>query len=132
MKKIIWTYSSYCNHCRTENDVILMQMNMTVKWTKKRVDDSRDMKESKKYRCVCTCCHANDLPWYNCVIFLRTITWTFLLLPMHYQKDREKIRQKEFICKPCHKELKDVKYSKNVQNCPHSDMFGYNVNHETR
>ena len=38
------------------------------------------------------------------------------------------MRQKEFICKPCHKELKDDKYSKNVQNCPNSDMFGSNVN----
>ena len=38
------------------------------------------------------------------------------------------IRQKEFICKPCHKELKDGKYSSNVQNCPNSDMFGSNVN----
>ena len=27
----------------------------------------------------------------------------------------------------CHKELKDGKYSKNVQNCPNSDMFGFNV-----
>ena len=28
--------------------------------TKKRVDYSGDMKESKKYGCACTCCHAND------------------------------------------------------------------------
>ena len=48
---------------------------------------------------------------------------------MHCQNDRE-IRQKEFICKPCHKELKDGKYSKNVQNCPNSDMFGSDVNHD--
>ena len=40
------------------------------------------------------------------------------------------IRQKEFICKPCHIELKDGKYSKNVQNCPNFDMFGSNVKHE--
>ena len=38
---------------------------------KKRVHDSGDMKESKKYGCVCTCCHADDLPQYNCVIFIR-------------------------------------------------------------
>ena len=38
------------------------------------------------------------------------------------------MRQKEFICKPCHKELKDGKYSKNVQNCSNSDMFGSNIN----
>ena len=39
--------------------------------TKKRFKESGEMKESKKYGCVCTCCHANDLPGYNCVIFLR-------------------------------------------------------------
>ena len=49
-------------------------------------------------------------------------------MPMHYQNDIEKL-QKEFICKLCHKELKDAKYSKNVQNCTNSDMFGSNVNH---
>ena len=47
---------------------------------------------------------------------------------MHYKKCYQEIRQKEIICKPCHKELKDGKYSKNVQKCPHSDMFGSNVN----
>ena len=40
------------------------------------------------------------------------------------------IRQKEFICKPCHKELKDGKYIKNVQNCQNSGMFGSHVNHD--
>ena len=40
----------------------------------------------------------------------------------------QEIGQKEFICKPYNKELKDGKYRKNVQNCPNSDMFGSNVN----
>ena len=40
------------------------------------------------------------------------------------------MRQKEFICKPCHKELRDGKYSKNVQNCPNSHMFVSNVSHD--
>ena len=94
--------------------------------TKKRVDESGAMKESKKYGCVCTCCHANELPWYNCVIFLRqNYNLNIPALANALSK-----RQKEFICKPCHKELKDGKYSKNVQNCPNSDMFGSNVNHE--
>ena len=43
-------------------------------------------------------------------------------------KQYQEIRQKEFICKSCHKELKDGKYSKNVQNCTNSDMFGSNGN----
>ena len=29
-----------------------------------------DTKESKKYGCVCTCCHIDNLPRYKCVIFL--------------------------------------------------------------
>ena len=49
---------------------------------------------------------------------------------MHYQKDTREIRQKEFICKPCHKQLKDGKYSNNVQNCDPSDLFGSNLARE--
>ena len=39
--------------------------------SKKRVHNNRDIKESKKYGCVCTCCHTNDLPRYQCIIFVR-------------------------------------------------------------
>ena len=49
---------------------------------------------------------------------------------MHYQKDIEKLDRKNSYAKPCHKQLKDGKYSNNVQNCDHSDLFGSNVNHE--
>ena len=98
--------------------------------TKKIVDDSVDMKESKKYGCVCTCCHANDLPWYICVIFLRqNYNLNIPAVANALSKRYREIRQKEFICKWCHKQLKDGKYSKNVQNCLNSDMFGSNVNH---
>ena len=99
--------------------------------TKKRVHDSGDMKEWKKSGCVCTCCHANDLPQYNCVIFLRqNYNLNIPVVANALSKRYREIRQKEFICKQCHKELKDGKYSKNVQNCPNSDMFGSDVNHE--
>ena len=43
-------------------------------------------------------------------------------------KQYREIRHKEFICKSCHRELKDGKYIKNVQNCVNSDMFESNVN----
>ena len=49
---------------------------------------------------------------------------------MHYQKDLEKLDRKEFICKPCHKQLKDCKYSNIVQNCVNSYLFGSHLNHE--
>ena len=39
--------------------------------TKKIVHNNRDTKELKKYGCVCTCCHRNDLPWYHCIIFVK-------------------------------------------------------------
>ena len=87
------------------------------------------MKESKKYGCACTCCHANDLPQYNCVIFL--INNYNLGIPAAanaLSKRHREIRQKEFICKPCHEQLKDGKYSNNVKNCLNSAMFGPNVN----
>ena len=49
---------------------------------------------------------------------------------MHLSKRYREISQKEFICKPCHKQLKDSKYSNNVQNCGNSDLFGSNLTHE--
>ena len=39
-------------------------------------------------------------------------------------------RYREIICKPCHKQLKDGKYSSNVQNCGNSNLFGSNVTYE--
>ena len=99
--------------------------------TKKRADGSGDMKETKKYGYVCTCCHANDMPQYNCVIFLRqNYNLNISAVANALSKRYREIRQTEFICKLCHKELKDGKYSNNVQNCLNSDMFGYNVNHQ--
>ena len=88
------------------------------------------MKESKRYGCVCTCC-ANDLPQYNCIISLRNnYNLNIPAVANALSKRHREIRQKEFICKPCHTQLKDGKYSNNVQNCLNSDMFGSNVNHE--
>ena len=51
-------------------------------------------------------------------------------MPIHCQNDIEKLDRKEFICKPCHKELKDGNYTNNIQNCPNSDMFGSDINHD--
>ena len=99
--------------------------------TKKTVHNNRDTKESKKYGCLCTCCHRNDLPWYHCVIFVKhNYNLNIPAVANALSKRCRKIRQKEYICKPCHKELKDGKYSKNVQNCTSSDLFGSYVNHD--
>ena len=97
----------------------------------KRVGYIGDTTESKKYGCVCTCCHIDNLPQYKCVIFLtKNYNFEIPAVANALSKRHREIRQKEFICKPCHKQLKDGKYSKNVQNCDHSDLFGSNVNHE--
>ena len=39
--------------------------------TKRRIHNNRNITELKKYGCVCTCCHKNDFPQYNCVIFVK-------------------------------------------------------------
>ena len=99
--------------------------------TKKRVGYTGDTKESKKYRCVCRCCHADDLPQHKCVIFLRNnYNFDIPAVANALSKRYREIRHKEFICKPCHKQLKDGKYSNNVQNCGNSGLFGSNLNHE--
>ena len=99
--------------------------------TKKRVGYTGDTKESKKYGCVCTCCHTDNLPWYKCVIFLRkNYNFDIPAVANALSKRHREIRQKEFICKPYHKQLKDGKCSHNVQNCDNSNLFGSNVNHE--
>ena len=45
-------------------------------------------------------------------------------------KRHREFRQKEFICKPGYKQLKNGKYSNNVQNCDYPDLFESNLNHE--
>ena len=71
-------------------------------WWKKR----RRVDTSKKYGCVCTCCHRKNLMWCDCVIFLKK----------NYDIDNSNIADaltsryrevgnKEFICKSCHTKL---------------------------
>ena len=49
---------------------------------------------------------------------------------MHYQKDIEKLDRRNSYANHSHKQLKDGKYSNNVQKFLNSDMFRSNVNHE--
>ena len=99
------------------------------KTTKRRIHKNGNITKLKKYGCVHTCCHRNGLPQYNCVIFvkhnynLNIPTVTNTLSKWYWE-----IRYKEFICKSGHKEPKDGKYSKNVQNYVSSDMVESNVN----
>ena len=99
--------------------------------TKKRVGYTGDTKESKKYGCVCTCCYGDDLLQYKFVIFLQNnYNFDIPAVANALSKRCRAIRQKEFICKPHHKQLEDGKYSNNVQNCGNFDLLGSNLNHE--
>ena len=99
--------------------------------TKKTIHNNRDTKDVKKYSCVCTCCHRNNFPQYDCIIFLKqNYNFNIPAVGNALSKQYREIRQKEFIYKPCHKELKDGNYTNNIQNCPNSDMFVSNINHD--
>ena len=131
MKKILW-WSILCillisdqkwSHPNEEENAIEVTQN--------KVGNLGETKESKKYGCVCTCCHADDLPRYQCVIFLRNnYTFDIPAVANTLSKRYREIRQKEFICKPHHKQLKDGTYSNNVQNCGNSDLLWWNFIHE--
>ena len=91
----------------------------------------RHMKDSKKYGCVCTCCHRSNLPRYDCVIFLKqNYNFKIHAVANTLSKQYREPRQKEFICKPCHKQLKADNYMNNIQNCSNSDMFGSDIIHD--
>ena len=130
MKKILWSILCILlisgqkqSHPNEEENAIEVTQN--------KVGNHGETKESKKYGCVCTCCHADDLPRYQCVIFLRdNYNFDIPAVANALSKRYREIRQKEFICKPCHKQLKDSAYSNNVQNCGNSDLFGSNFTHE--
>ena len=130
MKKILWSIlcillisGEKWSHLNEEENPIGVTQN--------RVGNCGETKEPKKYGCVCTCCHADDLLRNQCVIFLRNnYNFDIPAVSNALSKRYREIRQKEFICKPCHKQLKDGTYSNNVQNCGNSDLFGSNFTHE--
>ena len=93
---------------------------MSLQSQRRELATQGTQKNQKKYGCVCTCCHIDNLPWYKCVIFLtKNYNFDIPAVANALSKRHREIRQKEFICKPCHKQLKDGKcksYSNNVQN----------------
>ena len=80
------------------NDVIPMKIYISNGVTKRRVCYTGDTKESKKYGCVCTCCHIDNFPWYKCVIFLtKNYNFDIPAVANALSKRQREIRQKEFI-----------------------------------
>ena len=123
MKKILWSIlcvvlisgQKWCPPNEEKNEIGV---------TKKRVSNTGDTKEWKKYGCVCTYCHAYALPQFKCVIILRNnYNFDIPAVANALSKRYREIRHTELICKPCHKQLKDGKYSNNVQNCGSSDLL---------
>ena len=74
-----------------------------------------------KYGCTCTCCHQKNITRRNCVIFIKK----------NYNFDNKKIadalsnrycecNNKEFICKACHKKLKEGTFD--LQHCDQGQL----------
>ena len=102
---------------------------MRVKWPK---GEFIMIETSLNQRSMTMCGHAAIEMIYHgiaCVIFVKhNYNLNTPAVANALSKWYWEIRQKEFKCKSCHKELKDGKYSKNVQNCVNSDMFESHVN----
>ena len=71
-----------------------------------------DRNEStKKSQCLCTCCHQHNFQSKDCVIFVKK-NYNFsnkLVADELKQRCREHFN-KEFICKPCHRKLKEENF----------------------
>ena len=113
MKKILWSMlcivlisgQKWCHPNVDKNEIEVI---------KKRVGYTGDMKESKKYGCVCTCCHADDLPRYKCVIFLRNnYNFDIPVVANVLSKRYREIRQKNSHAN--HEQLKDGSNLKHEQ-----------------
>ena len=104
---------------------------MRLKWQRRELVTLGTPKYQRSMDVSAHSCHADDLPQYKCVIFLgKNYNFDIPAVANALTKRYREIRQKEFICKPCHKQLKDGKYSNNVQNCGNSDLLGSYLNHE--
>ena len=78
---------------------------------KRRVDNSDNTDESKIYLCVCTCCHENNLRLCHFVIFIKkNYKFDNHTIAETLSRRQIEVRNKEFICKPCHNKLNDGKF----------------------
>ena len=72
-----------------------------------------DLIASKKYGCVCTCCQRKNLMRCDCVIFVKK---NYILdnpnVADALSRMYREVRNKEFICKPCHTKLQHGHFSK--------------------
>ena len=89
---------------------------------------------SKKYGCVCMCCHRKTLMQCDCVIFVKKnyILENPNVVDALSRRYRE-VRNKEFICKSCHTKLQHSHFSKvNSNDVEHSEnVVMMNTNYTT-
>ena len=96
--------------------------NLNTNLTSETIDDPEEIKQNKqeltkKSGCVCTCCHKHNFQRKSCVIFLKK-NYNFnnkLVADALKQRYREH-SNKEFICKPCHRKLKEENFNQTCIN----------------
>ena len=80
-------------------------------------DDTAELQT--KHGCVCTCCHKKNIICKNCVIFVKK-NYDFKndVIVHALENWYRECNNKEFICKPCHKKLKEGKLQPTASDNP--------------
>ena len=77
----------------------------------------KEQDSTKKSGCVCTCCHKHNFERKNCVIFLRkNYNFNNKLVSDALKERYREHSHKEFICKPCHRKLKEENFNQKCIN----------------
>ena len=77
----------------------------------------KEEQSTKKSGCVCTCCHKHNFERKNCVIFVRkNYNFNNKLVSKALKQRYREHSNKEFICKPCHRKLKEENFNNNCVN----------------
>ena len=94
---------------------------LNINGTYERIDNPDEIKQNKqestkKSGYICTCCHKDTFERKGCVIFVRkNYNFNKLVADALKQRYRE-CANKEFICKPCHRKLKEENFKQQCVN----------------
>ena len=105
-----------------KNQKKIHTQHLNTNGTYERIDYPDEIKQNKqeltkKSGCICTCCHKDNFERQSCVIFVRK-NYNFnnkLVADALKQRYRERAN-KEFICKPCHRKLKEENFKQQCVN----------------
>ena len=90
--------------------------------TYERIDYPDEIKQNqqestKKSGCICTCCHKDNFERKSCVIFVRkNYNFNNKLVADALKQRYNEHANKEFICKPCHRKLKEENFKQQCVN----------------